>query len=128
MINSASTTTDFKTDDNADTPGSISDDHDMLGEEGEDSDVKDVEGKEEEEDGDDESGDTELSKIEIRLVHFCSTLLLEQRYLTSYTTPSSSLHYTTSLHYTKLYYCTTLSSTKQCSNVSAETISPCRIV
>ncbi len=53
MINSSSTTTDFRPDDNADTPGGISDDHDMS--------------EEEEGDGDDESEDTELSKIEIRL-------------------------------------------------------------
>ena len=101
MSSSASTITETKTYDNADTPESSSDDHVMLGEESEDSDVEDVEEEEEEEeDGDDESEDTELSKIEIRLhvVHFCSTLLLEQRYLTSYTTPSSLLHYTTSSH------------------------------
>ena len=99
MSSSASTITETKTYDNADTPESSSDDHVMLGEESEDSDVEDVEDVEEEEDGDDESEDTELSKIEIRLhvVHFFSTLLLEQRYLTSYTTPSSSLHYTASL-------------------------------
>jgi hypothetical protein len=72
MINSASTTTDFRPDDNADTPGGISDDHDMSEEEeeeedDEDSDVEDVDNGEEEEDGYDESEDTELSKIEIRL-------------------------------------------------------------
>ncbi len=84
MINSSSTTTDFRPDDNADTPGSISDDHDMSWSE------------EEERDGDDESEDTELSKIEICLP---IAFLLNT---SPWTKISNFIHYTiifTTLHY-----------------------------
>ncbi len=59
----SSTTTDFELEDNADTPGGISDDHDMSGEdEGEDMDVEEVDNEEGE---DDDCVDVALSKIKI---------------------------------------------------------------
>ena len=62
-MSSSSTTTDYESEDNADTPEGISDDHDMSGEdEGEDMDVEEVDNEEGE---DDDCVDVALSRIKI---------------------------------------------------------------